>query len=361
MRFVDEFRDRKLAQSLSRKIRQAMDGRAPLSLMEVCGTHTMAIFRFGLKDLLPDNLRLISGPGCPVCVTPTAFIDKAIALARMDTVTIATFGDMMRVPGSESSLEKEKMNGRSIRAVYSTMDALDIARRDTQREVVFLGVGFETTVPTVAVALMDAKKRKIPNFSVLCGHKTMPEVLAVLAKDKDTRVDGFILPAHVSAIIGSRPYESLARRFGKHCIIAGFEPIDILQGILILLDQSRPAIDVQYERVVRRLGNRSAQKVIRHVFKKADSSWRGIGVIPGSGLAIRDRYAGFDAEERFPITIRDVKEKKGCICGDVLKGKKTPLDCRLFRKACKPEHPVGPCMVSSEGACSAYYKYGNSV
>ncbi|MFH1996433.1 MAG: hydrogenase formation protein HypD [Candidatus Omnitrophota bacterium] len=357
MKYVDEFRDEKLAKNAVRAIEEAARGRGLYRIMEVCGTHTMSIHRYGIKRMLPESIELTSGPGCPVCVTPTDFIDAAIEIAAIEGVTVATFGDMLKVPGTGSSLEQERMAGRDVRVMYSTLDALDYAVRNPGKEVVFLGIGFETTAPTVASAIIESRKRKIKNFSVLCGHKTMPRALRVLAEDRHTRIDGFILPAHVSAIIGQSPYLFLANEFGKNCVIAGFEPLDILQGILALLEQKKPKVEIQYDRVVRRAGNRKAQKVIDAVFEQSPSNWRGIGMIDASGLSIRSKYASFDAERRFKITRKISKKRTGCICGAILKGIKIPPDCALYRKRCTPQAPVGPCMVSSEGACSAYYKY----
>ncbi len=357
MKYVDEFRDRRLIDKVAREIREAVDTTRVYNFMEVCGTHTMNIFRFGLKDLLPENINLMSGPGCPVCVTPNEYIDKAVALSRMKDVIIATFGDMFRVPGSRSSLEKEKAHGAAIKTFYSTDDGLRFAKNNPRKEIVFLGVGFETTAPTVAQSIITAKREKIRNFSVLCGHRTMPEALKVLVKDEDISVDGFLLPGHVSAIIGSRPYEFLARRYQKRCVIAGFEPLDIMQAVLMLVVQDEPKVDIQYTRIIDRHGNKLALKAIEKVFSKALAEWRGIGRIKDSGLEIRDNFRDLDAGKKFKIKIVTPRENKACLCGEVLKGTRRPPDCGLFGKLCKPETPVGACMVSSEGACAAYYKY----
>ncbi len=356
MKYIDEYRDRKIVGALADEIREAAAGRS-YSFMEVCGTHTMNIFRFGLKELLPPCIRLISGPGCPVCVTPNSYLDKAIALAARDDFIIATFGDMLRVPGSRSSLEKEKARGGAVRIVYSSMDALEIARRHPDNEIVFLGIGFETTVPTVAQSILTAKKTGVANYSVLSGHKTMPEVMDALLKDGTVRVDGFLLPGHVSAVIGSRPYGFLARRYKKRCVIAGFEPADILQAVLMLIRQKRPAVEIQYKRIVEDLGNPLAMRAMKEVFRSADSSWRGMGIVKKSGLVIRKEFSSFDAERKFDIKIRPPKEDKRCICGLVLKALAAPGDCKLFGRQCTPEHPVGACMVSGEGTCAAHYKY----
>jgi hydrogenase expression/formation protein HypD len=356
MKYIDEFRDRRLIDKVAKQIRDAVDVSRTYNFMEVCGTHTMSIFRFGLRDILPQNIKLISGPGCPVCVTPNEFIDKAIALSRRKDIIIATFGDMFRVPGSYSSLEKEKSCGAHIRMVYSTLDALDLALKNPDKEVIFLGIGFETTAPTVAQSIIDAKKTGIKNYSVLCGHKTMPEALKVLTKEPKLQVDGFLLPGHVSVIIGAKPYEFLARR-GKRCVITGFEPLDILQAILMLVKQRQPKIEIQYTRIINKSGNALAKKSIGKVFTKCSSIWRGIGEIKNSGLKIKKEFSAFDAELKFKPKIARPKENKACICGDVIKGLNSPLSCKLFGKLCRPEHPIGACMVSSEGTCAAYYKY----
>ncbi|MDP2912479.1 MAG: hydrogenase formation protein HypD [Candidatus Omnitrophota bacterium] len=359
MKYVDEFRDRRLIEKVAGRIRMTVTRDRAYRIMEVCGTHTMSIFRFGLKDILPANINLISGPGCPVCVTPNGFIDKAIALAGIKDVVIATFGDMLRVPGSYSTLEKERAGGAAVRIVYSTMDALSLAKKNPEKEIVFLGIGFETTAPTVARSILEAKRGKINNYSVLCGHKTMPEALKALVDDRDFNIDGFLLPGHVSAVIGVKPYEFLPKRYGRRCVIAGFEPLDIMQAILMLIAQNRPKVDVQYTRIIEANGNALARKCIKDVFRKAPSMWRGIGVVKDSGLEIKDKYSGFNAELRFKIKgISAPKEDKSCICGEVLRGVSRPSDCALFANVCSPEHPVGACMVSSEGTCAAYYRYG---
>jgi hydrogenase expression/formation protein HypD len=360
MKYIDEFRDRRLIDKVAAEIRKAVDPKRTYNFMEVCGTHTMAIFRFGLKTILPRNINLISGPGCPVCVTPNEFIDKAIVLARREGVILATFGDMLKVPGSHSSLEKERANGALVKMVYSSMDALDLAKKNPDKEIVFLGIGFETTAPTIAQSIITAKKEKIKNYSVLCGHKTMPEALKVLTGELGSRIDGFLLPGHVSAIIGTGPYAFLPKR-GKRCVVTGFEPLDILQAIWMLLKQRSPKIDIEYTRIITRAGNALARRSMEKVFEAAPSQWRGIGKIKNSGLKIKKGFSEFDAELKFKPKISQPKEDKACICGDVIKGARTPLECKLFGKSCNPEHPVGACMVSSEGTCSAYYKYGQTV
>ncbi len=358
MKYVDEFRSRRLIDRVAGQIRESVTASRAYNFMEVCGTHTMNIFRFGLKAMLPENINLISGPGCPVCVTPNEFLDKAIWLSAMPNVIITTFGDILKVPGSHSSLEKERARGAKIKIVYSTTDALEIAKRNRDKEVVFLGVGFETTAPTVAQSILSAQRLGVKNYSVLCGHKTMPEVLRALVEDRDVGIDGFLLPGHVSAIIGTRQYEFLSKKYNKRCVVAGFEPLDIVQAILMLVKQNTPRVAIQYTRIIERTGNRLAQRAIAKVFRKRPSVWRGLGAIEDSGLAIRAEFSKFDAEAKFAPKAGLSKENRNCLCGEVLKGLKRPPECKLFGKLCSPEHPVGACMVSSEGACAAYYRYG---
>jgi hydrogenase expression/formation protein HypD len=358
VKYIDEFRNSSLIHRLSDRIRAAAKPCREYRFVEVCGTHTMAVFRFGLRDLLEPNIKLISGPGCPVCVTPVEYLDRAIAIAKLPGVIITTFGDMMRVPGSRSSLYKEKAAGRDVRMVYSTDDALAIAKRYPGKEVVFLGVGFETTVPTVAASIIIAARQGIKNYSVLCAHKTMPEALRWLVADGDIGIDGFLLPGHVSAITGIKPYEFLAKEYNAGCVAAGFEPVDILQAILMLVNQEKPRVEVQYKRIVTPAGNRLARKLTDMVFEKCPSVWRGMGEVKDSGLKIRREFSGFDASLKFKVKTARAHENKACICSMVLKGVQTPLECRLFGKRCTPDNPVGACMVSAEGTCAAYYKYG---
>lgn len=362
MKYIDEFRDKKLVEEITENILKIIDTKKHYRFMEVCGTHTMSIFKYGLKLKFAPHVELISGPGCPVCVTSDSYIDKAIALSKIERVAIATFGDMLKVPGSESSLEKERSKGQDVRIVYSTLDALVLARKNPQKNIVFLGVGFETTTPTVANSILIAKKENIKNYFVLSGHKLIPPALSALAKDKDIAIDGLILPAHVSTVIGSRPYEFLAKDFHMPGVITGFEPLDILQGIYMLLlqlNQGKANIEIQYNRVAKLSGNPKAQNIMNSVFKTTDVPWRGLGVIKRSGLEIKNKFRQFDAEKKFKIKLKKKKYvSKGCICGDVLKGIRKPTDCKLFKKKCSPEHPIGPCMVSSEGTCAAYFRYG---
>ncbi|MCS7049013.1 MAG: hydrogenase formation protein HypD [Verrucomicrobiae bacterium] len=330
-------------------------------LMEVCGTHTMAAFRSGLRQLLPANVHLISGPGCPVCVTDTNYIDAAIELTRRADVTVATFGDLLRVPGSDTSLEQERAVGGDVRIVYSPTDALMLARQHPRRHVVFLGVGFETTAPTVAFNIWTAARDGVSNFHVLCAHKTMPRAMEALLKDQTVRLDGFMCPGHVSVITGLEMYEFIARDYWRPCVVTGFEPADMLEGIAMLLAQivaGVARVENQYTRSVTREGNRRAQELLAEVFEPCDASWRGLGVIPGSGLAIRPKYAAHDAAVALGVTFRAARVHPGCRCGDVLRGVVQPTQCPLFGKACTPLSPFGPCMVSAEGTCAAHYKYG---
>jgi len=357
MKYVDEFRDKRLIDKVASQIQQAVDPCCAYNIMEVCGTHTMSIFRFGLRNILPPNINLISGPGCPVCVTPNEYIDKAIAIADMKDAVVATFGDMIKVPGSRSSLEKEKAKGCNIKTVYSSLDALELAEKNPKKEVVFLGIGFETTAPTVTQSLVIAKNKRIKNYSVLCGHKTMPEVLKTLVSDDSMKVNAFLLPGHVSAIIGSKPYEFLSKIYKKNCVISGFEPFDILQSILMVIKQNTPKVEIQYNRVIEKNGNPLARKSIDKVFEKSSSVWRGLGLVKNSGFKIKRSYKNFDSELKFKPKIEKAKDNVKCFCGYILKGIKTPYDCPSFARTCTPENPAGACMVSGEGTCAAYYKY----
>jgi len=331
-----------------------------VKLMEVCGTHTMAIFRHGIRELLPANVSLISGPGCPVCVTPSAAVDAMVELARTPGVTITTFGDMIRVPGSESSLEREKAQGADVRIVASPMDALAMAEREPDRKVVFLGIGFETTVPGAAATLLAAQERGATNFSILSVHKLIPPAMHVLLESDEVQIDGFLCPGHVSVVIGADAYRPIAERYSVPCVVAGFEARDVLESVYLLLRQvarGQGKVENQYVRAVRWAGNPIARKVTDQVFEVCDSEWRGLGVMPGSGLAIGREYAAHDALAVFDIAMGRSVEPAGCCCGEVLRGVVTPMDCKLFRSRCTPSTPVGPCMVSSEGTCAAYFKY----
>ncbi len=362
MKYSSEFRDPQLAKALLAAIEKELaDYPGSMTLMEVCGTHTMSIYQHGIRSLLPDQIRLISGPGCPVCVTPIGYVDRAVAYARQEDVIIATFGDMVRVPGSSSSLLREQAAGALIKIVYSPLNAVALAEKNQDKKVIFLGVGFETTAPTIAGSMVDAKRRGLNNYFVLCAHKTMPTPMAALTSDPELKVDGYICPAHVSAVIGSNAYKPLVEQFKVPCVVTGFEPLDMLRGVQMLARQvlqGRSEVENEYQRIVKPEGNAKAQALLTEVFEPCDSAWRGIGVIPGSGLKIRAEFAAFDAEVQLPVEVEEPKEHQGCLCGEILKGKVTPKECPLFRKACSPENPVGACMVSSEGTCAAEYKYG---
>lgn len=352
------FRDPAIAKGLIAAINEIETG--PVNIMEVCGTHTVAIAKNGLRDVMPPQVRLISGPGCPVCVTANRDIDAAIEFCRQPDVTVTTFGDMMKVPGSYSSIAREKADGADVRIVYSPLDALALAEKDPSKHVVFIGVGFETTVPLIAAAIKRAEAAGLDNFSVFSAHKTVPEALRALVNDPEVGIDALILPGHVSTIIGLEPYRFLAEEYGVPGAITGFEPVDVLMGVWMLLKQlaeKRAEIEIAYGRGVMPEGNPNARALLDEVFEPIDAEWRGIGLIPATGLGIRERYAHFDAMKRVPISPPEPKEIKGCQCGDVLRGITLPYECKLFGRACTPEHAIGPCMVSSEGSCAAYYRY----
>ena len=331
-----------------------------INLMEVCGTHTVALARNGIRSVLPEGIKLISGPGCPVCVTANKDIDTVITLSRIPDVILTTFGDMTRVPGSTSSLNEEKAAGHDIRICYSPLDGLRIAAENPDREVIFVGVGFETTTPLIASTIKRAKAQGIGNFSVFAAHKTVPNTLEVLVNDPEVDITALILPGHVSTIIGRTPYQFLAEKYGIPGVIMGFEPVDLLSGILMLLKMladGKPEIVNDYRRCVMDEGNPAAQAAIDEVFEASDATWRGLGLIENSGYALRGDYAAFDAVRKFEPQVEPTVEPKGCRCGDVLRGVISPKECPLFERACSPEHPIGPCMVSSEGSCAAFYKY----
>jgi hydrogenase expression/formation protein HypD len=349
--------DPAIARHLVERIARA--GKRPMRLMEVCGTHTVSIFRSGIRSLLPDTVTLLSGPGCPVCVTAQKEIDAFVNLAREPDTIVATFGDLIRVPGSGSSLQREKADGADVRIVYSTVDALALARENPDQRVVFLGVGFETTAPTVAAAILAAHQEGLQNFFVISAHKTVPPALAALAAGQ-INIDGFLLPGHVSVIIGLDAYRPFFETHRIPCVVAGFEPADILQGIAMLVDQiaaGSPALENAYPRAVTNPGNTKAVTVMQAVFQVVDADWRGIGTIAASGLAIRDEYAAYDAMKAFDLRLQPVPEPNGCACGEILTGVKIPPQCPLYKTVCNPMAPVGPCMVSSEGTCAAYYRY----
>ena len=341
---------------------------SPLRLMEVCGTHTMAIAKSGLRSLLPEGIRLISGPGCPVCVTANADIDRIIALTRVDGLTVASFGDMLRVPGSSTSLAARRAEGAAVEVVYSPLDALRLATEQPERQVAFVGVGFETTAPIIAATILRAEAGLIPNFSVLPAMKLVPPALTALLDDPALALDGLILPGHVSSILGLEPYAFIAESYAMPAVVTGFDAPDILLGVFMLLEQIAAkqqgqalAVGNAYQRAVREDGNKEALRSMQRVFEPVDAAWRGLGEIADSGLGMRQEYAAFDAGQRFELVVEPTVEPRGCRCGDVLRGLIAPPECPLFGRACTPTDPLGPCMVSSEGSCAAYYRYGISA
>jgi hydrogenase expression/formation protein HypD len=353
--------DASLAPRLLNQIRLASTRN--IHLMEFCGGHTVAILKYGLRQLLPETVHLFSGPGCPVCVTSTGDIDKIIALANLPGIITASFGDLMRVPGSRSSLQQARAEGHDVRIVYSALEALDLARRYPENKVVMIGIGFETTAPTIAASIIQAKREGLHNYLVLSLHKLTPPIMKAILDAGETRINGIICPGHVSVIIGSRPYEGIPRDYGIACVITGFAEMDILLGVEMLVSQiekQQPKVEIAYHRAVRPEGNLRAQELMAQVFEKSEATWRGIGPVSGSGLRIKRDFQEFDAEISLTVPKIDSRESAGCICGEILRGLKTPANCPLFKKSCTPEHPVGPCMVSAEGACSAYYLYGDS-
>lgn len=380
----DGFRDPDTCHALLTELHQLADGMkvcnaglppSPVTFMEVCGTHTMSIMRYGLRACLPSSVRLVSGPGCPVCVTPGDFIDRAAAVAQVPDVAVATFGDLVRVPGSRTSLERTRAQGGDVRIVYSPLQVLDMASHEPKRAFVFLGVGFETTAPGVAALLLEAERREMRNVFVLNGHKTMPAALLALANPEQAAtgsepdagspanpvVRGFLCPGHVSTIIGSRAYERIARERSMSCVIAGFEPVDILQGLVMLLRQfleDRAEVENAYGRAVKEEGNLAAQQIMERVFQPCDATWRGLGRIPESGLELRPEWRHRDAALRFQTDLPPSEDDPACRCGDVLRGVIEPPQCPLFSRHCTPLAPRGACMVSSEGTCAAYYRYG---
>lgn len=367
MRFVDEFRDPALAKTLVKEI-EAISARLergrdkPFAIMEVCGGHTHAIFRYGLEGLLPDLVEFVHGPGCPVCVLPMGRVDDCVAIAEREEVIFATFGDAMRVPGSKKSLLQAKAEGADVRMVYSPLDALTLAKRNPDRQVVFFGLGFETTMPSTALTVLRASREKVENFSLFCNHITIIPTLRALLSQEDFGIDGFIGPGHVSMVIGTEPYRFIADEFKKPLVVAGFEPIDLLQSLLMVLRQieaGEARIENQYARVVPAAGNPAALQAVNEVYEpRATFEWRGLGSIAGSGVRLREAYAAFDAEKRFAVPDVKVADPAQCRCGEVLTGAAKPWACPEFGKGCNPETPLGALMVSSEGACAAYYQYG---
>ncbi len=370
MKYVDEYRDGALARSIAAQIQREARAERTYRLMEFCGGHTHAISRYGLEDLLPSNVRMIHGPGCPVCVLPMARIDMAIACARLSRVTLCAYGDLMRVPGSNgSNLLKAKAEGADVRMVYSTLDAIRIAEAEPDREVVFFAVGFETTTPPTALAIRSAGKKGLTNFSILCNHvMTPPAMRAILEGASDgadgtpVAIEGFVGPAHVSTVIGTRPYEPFARDFSKPVVIAGFEPLDVAQAILMLIRQineMRAEVENQYIRAVTVGGNAKAQAEIAAIFETRESfEWRGLGWLPLSALRLRPEFRAYDAERRFELVEKPATDNPACECGAILRGAKAPRECKLFGTACTPDTPMGSCMVSPEGACAAHWTYG---
>lgn len=357
MKYIDEYRDARHVDAIIKQIQQ--HSKKPITLMEVCGGHTMSIQKFGIPSLLPDTINLISGPGCPVCVTDRKYIDEAIAYSRMEDVIITTYGDLIRVPGSTSSLDQEKAKGADVRITYSILDALEIARQNPDKKVIFEGIGFETTTPSSAAGILNAHKEGLKNFFVHTAHKVMPPAMAALIDEK-VAIDGYIAPGHVTTITGSHIYDFIPQKYGLGAVVAGFEPVDLLHAILMLVKQfeaGEPKVEIQYKRIVKEEGNKIAQGMINEVFEPRAEWWRGLGELPDSGWGIREKYAAYDAEKQFEVEVEPTRKDKGCICGSVLKGVSKPKDCKLFGTACTPADPVGACMVSSEGACAAYYRY----
>jgi hydrogenase expression/formation protein HypD len=364
MKYISEFRQQDLAQQLSKAIAQTVDPNRHYRLMEFCGGHTHAIFRYGVQDLMPGNVEFIHGPGCPVCVLPTGRIDNAIQLAERPDVILCTYADLMRVPATgRNSLLKAKAGGSDIRMIYSTQDALKIARENPEKQVVFFAIGFETTTPPTAVAIKQAQAEGLANFSVFCNHVLTPAAMqAILDAPQPVAIDAFLGPSHVSTVIGSQPYEIFAERYAKPIVIAGFEPLDVMQSALMLIRQlndGRHEVENEYSRAVTRQGNQKAQALVNEVFElRAQFEWRGLGLIPDSALKLKPEYADFDAEQRFNMPAIQASDVKGCECPAILRGAKKPQDCKLLGTVCTPENPMGSCMVSSEGACAAYWSYG---
>jgi hydrogenase expression/formation protein HypD len=362
MKYFDEYRDGSIAKALVADLQKAVT--KPMRIMEVCGSHTMAIFRNGIRSILPDGLELISGPGCPVCVTSASHMDAFIAMADRPGVRVAIFGDLFRVPGTNGSLANASSRGAKIDIVYSPMDALELAKKHPEDLVVFLGVGFETTTPTIAATILAAKNQNIRNFAVYSTQKTVPAPLVALLEDPALRLNGLLCPGHVSAIIGAGAYVPFAEKYRIACVIAGFETTDLLTSLILLAKQiaiGEARVENTYGRVVSWEGNTRAMKMVEEIFETCDTEWRGLGHIPGSGLKIREKYREFDAESRLNIQLAPASEPKGCMCGNILKGINTPRECPLFGKRCTPASPIGPCMVSSEGTCAAFHKYGMDI
>ncbi|MFH1038357.1 MAG: hydrogenase formation protein HypD [PVC group bacterium] len=361
MKLLDSFYDPVLARKLAGDIGRIAGDRR-FNLMEVCGTHTVSIFRSGLRSLLPPSLRLLSGPGCPVCVTPREIIDEIIIRSRQPGTVIATFGDMLNVPGAESTLRKEKSRGADVRMIYSPLEGLRLARENPGKKVIFLAIGFETTIPSAAAAVLEAEKSGIGNFFVLPAGRLIPPAMEFLLSGDDVKIDGFLCPGHVSVIIGTKPYRKIAERFHTPCVIAGFEPLDILAAIrelLVMITGGAGGVRNLYPRAVREEGNPRARKVMETVFQVTDAQWRGLGIIPASGISLRPAFGKHDAGWLEPVELPAAPPDSRCICGRILRGAAVPVDCPVFGTGCIPSSPLGPCMVSSEGTCAAWFRYGN--
>jgi hydrogenase expression/formation protein HypD len=362
MKYLNEYRDAGLVKNLAGKIREITTRK--WVIMEICGGQTHTIMKYGLEEILPAELTIVHGPGCPVCVTSLEMIDKAIQISRQENVILTSFGDMLRVPGSKEDLLSVKASGADVRMVYSPMDALSLAEKNPDKKVVFFAIGFETTAPANAMSVKEAKRRGISNFSILSSHVLVPPAIEAILSSKNTRVQGFLAAGHVCTVMGYEEYLPLAEKFRVPIVVTGFEPVDILEGILMAvkqLEEGRFEVENQYSRVVRKEGNIPAQKLLKDVFVTIDRKWRGIGTIPQSGYGLNPVYADYDAEKLFDVSGLNLMESPDCIAGEVLQGLKKPYDCQLFGKTCSPEHPIGAPMVSSEGACAAYYRYGKKI
>jgi hydrogenase expression/formation protein HypD len=360
LKYIDEYRNKELVEKIIHKINDI--SKKEVSFMEVCGGHTMAIQKFGIPSLLPANIKLLSGPGCPVCVSSKRFIDQAIAYSRLDDVIITTYGDLIRVPGSSSTLRKEIGQGADVRIVFSILDAIKIAKENKSKKVVFIGIGFETTAPSSAAGIINAFNERVSNFYLFSSHKVMPPAMKALVTE-GVKINGYIAPGHVSTITGSDIYRDIAEKAGLACVVSGFEPLDMLQSIYMLVKQvenNNPKVEIQYTRAVKPEGNQKALSIMYEVFEHRDDWWRGLGVLPESGLALKEKYSSFDAEKMIEVEVEETADDKGCICGEILKGLKSPKDCKLFGKVCDPANPVGACMVSHEGACHAHYRYSRN-
>jgi hydrogenase expression/formation protein HypD len=362
MKHLDEYRDINLAKPLVKELKKAVT--KPLRVMEVCGSHTMAIFRNGLRSILPEGMELVSGPGCPVCVTSASHMDAFIAMADMENVRVTIFGDLFRVPGTHNSLAIASSQGAKVDIVYSPMDALEIAKKNPDELIVFLGVGFETTTPGIAATILAAQTENVPNFVVFSTQKTMPPPMEALLSDPDLKIDGLLCPGHVSSIIGAGAWTPLAEKYNLACVVGGFETADLLKSLILLAQQvgnNDIKVENSYPRAVAWESNKRAENMVARIFEPADMDWRGLGRIPNSGLKIRKEFSDFDAEVRFDIVLPEAEEPKGCLCGNILKGMNSPMECPLFDTRCTPANPIGPCMVSSEGTCAAYHKYGRDL